>query len=77
VSSGIGVGAGDRVDDQAYLTDRYRRVRVLDTTSIYYDDRRGLERAGVDVDQYDLPYPPDRRRSDPFPDGGYRGVRVP
>lgn len=72
---GIGVGAGDRVRDEAYLTDRYRRVRVLGTISVYYDDRYGLERAGVDLNQYYDPVPIDRRRSDPFPD--YRGVRIP
>lgn len=75
--SGIGVGAGNRVDDQAYLTDRYRRVRVLGTVSVYYDDRYGLERAGVDLNQYSGPHPVDRRRADPFPDGGYQGVRIP
>jgi hypothetical protein len=72
---GIGVGAGDRVTDRAYLTDRYRRVRVVDTISIYYDDRAGLIRAGVDLNQYGRPYPDpyvypeprDRRESDPFP----------
>ena len=75
---GIGVGAGNRVGDQAYLTDRYRRVRVLGTVSVYYDDRYGLERAGVDLNQYHHYDPPpiDRRRADPFP-GGYRGVRIP
>ena len=72
---GIGVGAGDRRSDPAYLTDRYRRVRVLDTVAIYYDDRAGLARAGVDLGQYGR-YPDDRRRSDPFP-GEYRGVRIP
>ena len=72
---GIGVGAGDRVRDEAYLTDRYRRVRVLGTISVYYDDRYGLERAGVDLNQYYDPIPVDRRRSDPFPE--YRGVRIP
>jgi hypothetical protein len=72
---GIGVGAGDRVRDEAYLTDRYRRVGVLGTISVYYDDRYGLERAGVDLNQYYDPIPIDRRRSDPFPD--YRGVRIP
>jgi len=73
---GIGVGAGERLTDRAYITDRYRRVRVLDTISIYYDDRPGLLRAGVDLDQYWRPYP-DRRRSDPFPEDGYPGVRIP
>jgi hypothetical protein len=74
---GIGVGAGDRVRDQAYLTDRYRRVGVLATVSVYYDDRHGLERAGVDLNQYHHdPTPIDRRRSNPFP-GEYRGVRIP
>lgn len=76
-AGGIGVGAGDRVDDRAYLTDRYRRVRVLGTVSIYYDDREGLRRAGVDITRYPEPVPIDRRRSDPFPDGGYEGVRIP
>ena len=75
-TGGIGVGAGDRVTDNAFLTDRYRRVRVLDTVAIYYDDRQGLERAGVDLNQYRR-LPPDRRTSDPFPDGAYRGVRIP
>lgn len=72
---GIGVGTGDRVDSQAYLTDRFRRVRVLGTVSIYYDDRAGLLRAGVDIDRYPEPVPIDRRRSEPFPD--YQGVRIP
>lgn len=72
---GIGVGTGNRVDDQAYMTDRYRRVRVLGTVSLYYDDRAGLLRAGVDIDRYGDPVPIDRRRSDPFPD--YQGVRIP
>ncbi len=74
-SSGIGVGTGDRVDDSAYLTDRYRRVRVLTTLSVYYDDRTGLERAGVDLGQYRDLDTPDRRRADPFPE--YQGVRIP
>ncbi len=73
---GIGVGAGGRVTDAAYLTDRYRRVRVMDSVAIYYDDRYGLERAGVNLDQYRGRYP-DRRASNPFPDGGYRGVQIP
>jgi hypothetical protein len=73
---GIGVGAGGRVTDRAYLTDRYRRVRVLDTIAVYYDDREGLVRAGVDLGQYRRLYP-DRRGADPFPEGGYRGVRIP
>ena len=72
---GIGVGAGGHVHDRAYLTDRYRRVRVLGTISVYYDDRDGLLRAGVDLNQYYDPTPIDRRRSDPFP--GYQGVRIP
>lgn len=72
---GIGVGTGDRVDDQAYMTDRYRRVRVMGTVSLYYDDRAGLLRAGVNIDRYADPVPIDRRRSDPFPD--YQGVRIP
>lgn len=76
-SAGIGVGTGDRVDDQAYLTDRYRRVRVLGTVSLYYDDRAGLLRAGVDLDCCGEPVPIDRRQSEPFPDGGYRGVSIP
>lgn len=74
---GIGVGAGNRVEDRAYMTDRFRRVRVLGSISIYYDDRAGLQRAGIDLNQYDYPYPPDRRRSDPFPDDDYQGVRIP
>jgi hypothetical protein len=74
-ASGVGVGAGGRVEDGAYLTDRYRRVRVLGTVSVYYDDRDGLRRAGVDLDRYADPVPIDRRRSDPFPE--YRGVRIP
>src|SRR6185369_17241388 len=41
--SGIGVGAGNRRDDHAYLTDRYRRVSMLGEIAIYYDDRTGLE----------------------------------
>jgi hypothetical protein len=73
---GIGVGAGNRVSDPAYMTSRYRRVRVLDEVAVYYDDRRGLERAGVDLDQY-RDRNGDRRGSDPFPNGGYRGVRIP
>lgn len=72
---GIGVGTGDRVDDQAYLTDRFRRVRIMGTHSIYYDDRAGLLRAGINVDRYPEPVPIDRRRSEPFPD--YQGVRIP
>lgn len=75
-ASGIGVGAGDRVDDRAYLTDRYRRVRVLGSVAIYYDDYDGLVRAGVDVRPRREIRPPDRRTADPFP-GEYRGVRVP
>ncbi len=71
---GLGVGYGGRVDDRAYLTDRYRRVRVLGTVAIYYDDCEGLARAGV------LPgctHPlMDRRHATPFP-GTYRGVRIP
>ncbi|MDQ3815729.1 MAG: hypothetical protein M3347_17585, partial [Armatimonadota bacterium] len=73
---GIGVGYGERTTDRAYITDRYRRVRVLGTVSIYYDDRPGLLRAGVDLNQYWRPYPqpyPDRRDADPFPAGGYHG----
>lgn len=73
---GIGVGAGERISDPAYLTDRYRRVRVLGTIALYYDDRDGLKRAGVNLDRRPEP-PPDRRRSDPFPDEEYRGVRIP
>jgi hypothetical protein len=73
---GIGVGAGNRVSDPAYMTNRYRRVRVLDQVAIYYDDRRGLERAGVNLDQH-RDRPGKRRGADPFPDGGYRGVRIP
>jgi hypothetical protein len=75
-ASGIGVGAGDRVTDHAFLTNQYRRIRVLDTVAIYYDDRQGLERAGVDLNQYRR-LTPDRRTADPFPEGGYRGVRIP
>lgn len=75
-SAGIGVGTGNRVDDQAYLTDRYRRVRVLGSLSIYYDDYEGLLRAGVDVRPRREIVPPDRRQADPFP-GEYRGVRIP
>jgi len=77
---GIGVGAGTRITDRAYITDRYRRVRVLGTVAIYYDDRAGLQRAGVDLNQYGRPYSepyPHRRGAQPFPDGGYRGVRIP
>lgn len=74
-SAGIGVGAGDRVSDPAFLTSRYRRVRVLDTVAIYYDDRDGLLRAGVDLGQYRKQ--PDRRGSEPFPNGGYQGVKIP
>ena len=74
---GIGVGAGGRRDDRAYLTDRYRRVRMLGDISIYYDDRTGLERAGVDLGQYGDPVVIDRRRADPFPTGGDEGVRIP
>jgi hypothetical protein len=73
------------VTDRAYLTDRYHRVRVVDSVSIYYDDRAGLIRAGVDLNQYGPPYPDsypyseprDRRDSEPFPEGDYRGVRIP
>lgn len=72
-SQGIGVGAGQYQSDQAALTDRYRRIRILGTISIYYDDYDGLIRAGVPVQQ---PYPLDRRRSNPFP-GEYKGVRIP
>ncbi|HMW02633.1 MAG TPA: hypothetical protein PKE58_21020, partial [Acidobacteriota bacterium] len=66
-------GAGQYQSDQAALTDRYRRIRILGTISIYYDDYDGLIRAGVPVQQ---PYPLDRRRSNPFP-GEYKGVRIP
>ena len=75
-ASGIGVGAGNRVDDRAYLTDRYRRVKVLGTISIYYDDYDGLVRAGVDVRPRREIVPDNRRRADPFP-GEYHGVRIP
>lgn len=71
---GIGVGVGGRVNDQAYLTNRFRRVRVLGTVAIYYDDFQGLIRAGVNVNQHG--HPIDRRHSDPFP-GEYRGVKIP
>jgi hypothetical protein len=71
---GIGVGAGGRIDDPAYLTDRFRRVRVMETIAIYYDDYMGLMRAGVNLNQH-RGHPRDRRRSDPFPE--YRGVRIP
>lgn len=74
--SGIGVGAGNRVSDPAFMTNRYRRIRVLDEIAIYYDDRRGLEQAGVDLTQY-RDRNGDRRGSDPFPNGGYQGVRIP
>jgi hypothetical protein len=54
---------------------------VLGTIAIYYDDRHGLERAGVDLNQYWYRYAerhtPDRRHADPFPDGDYRGVQIP
>lgn len=73
-SAGIGVGAGGRVSDPAYLTTRFRRVRVLDTIAIYYDDRAGLARAGVNLNQHGG-HPHDRRNSEPFPE--YRGVRIP
>ncbi|MBX7219468.1 MAG: hypothetical protein K1Y36_05950 [Blastocatellia bacterium] len=75
-NGGIGVGAGNRVGDSAYLTDQYRRVRVLGTVSLYYDDRPGLIRAGVLLDPYEYRQPRDRRRANPFP-GEYKGVRIP
>lgn len=75
---GLGTGAGERRNDGAILTRRYRRVRVLDRIAIFYDDREGLRRAGVPLDYEWEQYPRDRRASDPFPaDDNYRGVRLP